>query len=151
MAANKKTILTIIVSALSGTLLGGIVVGFTIFYFMSQFYSDTLALSSSNQLNFNIWALENLRTDNKQKAIEQLEQEARINLITVSAFEIDLPENRKKNLLKSITNAKQYFEKYPIKYDSEDEKYLVEQAFEKAERNSDNKSLQPGAPQSGIP
>jgi len=151
MATNRKTILTIVVSALAGSLLGGIVVGFAIFYFMSQFFSDTIALSSSNQLNLNIWALEKLRTDNKAKAINQLEQEARANLTTVSAFQTDSSESRKEDLLNSIANAKQYFEKYPLKYVSEDEKYLFDQAFEKVERNSHNKSPKLGTPKNGAP
>jgi len=151
MAMNKKTVLTIIVSALAGSLLGGIVIGFAIFYFTVQFFSDSTALSSSNQLNFNIWALESLRSDNKAKAIEQLEQEARTNLVTVSAFENDASKKRKENLLNSIANAKVYFEKYPFEYVSEEEKYLVEQAFKKVESNSHNNSLKSGTPKSGAP
>lgn len=151
MAANKKTIITVLLSAFVGSVLGGVVVGFTVLYFIGQFFGDATSLASSNQLNFNIWALESLRAGNETKAIKQLENEARTNLVTVNAFESDASIERKEELLRAIANAKQYFEKYPFEYMDENEKIAIEQAFSKVESNSHNKSHKSGTPKSGAP
>ena len=151
MAASKKTIITILLSAFVGSVLGGIVVGLTVLYFIGQFFSDATSLASSNQLNFNIWALESLRAGNETKAIKQLENEARTNLVTVNTFESDASIERKEALLRSIANAKQYFEKYPFEYMNENEKYLIEEAFSKVESNSHNKALNSQPPAAGTP
>ena len=151
MATNKKTIFTILLSALAGSVLGGIVVGLTVLYFIGQFFSDATSLASSNQLNFNIWALESIRAGNESKAIMQLEDEARTNLVTVYSFESDASIERKEALHRSIANAKQYFEKYPFEYRNENEKYLIEEAFSKVESNSHNKTLNSQPPAAGTP
>ena len=134
MTDKKKNIVIIVFSALAGSLLGGVMVGFTVFYLMGQFFSYGSGLASSNQLNFNILALESIRSGDNEKAIKQLEQEARINLVTVGAFEEHANKEEQDAMHKSINNARQYFERHPFEYMDENEKMLVEQAYSKIEK-----------------
>ncbi len=75
--------------------------------------------------------------------------EARMNLITVGAFEEQVSSSTGDVIIKSIANAKTYFEKNPIKYVVESEKQLVEQAYRRIEeshnkqRNSDSGAIAP--------
>ena len=131
MELNKKAILTIVFSALIGSLLGGLFTGYAAAYFLGQFFSDGSALASSNQLNFNILALESIRSGNNEKAIEQLEMEAKINLVAVGAYDEYVSSSTSKAIERSISHAKKYFEKHPVKYINDDERILVEQALEK--------------------
>ncbi len=133
MANRNKTIVTAIFSSIAGAVIGGVVVWFATVYFLGAFFSDSSALASSNQLNFNIWALESIRNGDHTKAIEQLEREAKVNLITVGAYEEYISSKTNKRILKSISNAKQYFEKHPTDYINEDEQVLIEQAYQKGE------------------
>ena len=144
MIGNKKNLVTVVFSALAGALFGGLVVGFSSVYFLGNFYSDGSALASSNQLNFNIWALESIRNGNNAKSIEQLETEARINLVTVGAYEEHVSSATSDAILRSISNAKQYFDKHPFEYMDGNEKMLIEQAYSKVELSSHNKSLKNG-------
>ncbi len=139
MVSRKKSITTHIASAIAGSVIGGLVVGFGVAYFLSAFFSDGHALASSNQLNFNVRALQNIRNGDSAKAIEQLEMEAKVNLITAGAYENHLSTTTNKAQLNAIYNAKQYFEKYPVKYINNDEKLLIEQAYQKIDENSHNK------------
>ncbi|MGD8910110.1 MAG: hypothetical protein PVI92_12270 [Chromatiales bacterium] len=133
MEINKRTILTIASSALIGSLIGGLITGYAAAYFLGQFFSDGSALASSNQLNLNISALESIRSGNNENAIEQLEMEAKINLIAVGAYDEYVSSSTSTAIERSITNAKKYFEKHPVKYVNDDERILVEQALEKVE------------------
>ena len=128
-------------SALAGSLLGGILVGFTVIYFLTQFFSHASISSSSYQLSLNLSVLEEIRNGSKEKAIKKLEQEARRNLITVGAYNERIPDDTKKVIYRSIGDAKEYFERHPVEYLNEDEKLLFDHAFSKIGNSSSNKSL----------
>jgi len=141
MKNRNKSILTVILSALAGSLFGGIIVGFIVIKFSGQFFNDYSVLSSSNQLNTNIWALESIRNGDNAKALKLLEQEARNNLVSAGANNDILPNETNKALQTSINNAKKYFDKNPFKYINENEKILIEQAYSKIGNVSHNKAL----------
>ncbi len=138
---NKKTIITVIFSALAGSLLGGILVGFTVIYFLTQFFSNASLSSSSYHLGLNISVLENIRNGSTEKAIKQLEQDARRNLITVGNYDGQLKKKKKKSVFRSIGAAKEYFEHHPVDYLNEDEKILFDHAFSKIGESTNSKSL----------
>ena len=133
MNFNRKTVVTVTLSALAGSLLGGTIMFFTVTYFLGLFFADAVATSSAVRLDTSVRALESLRKGDSEKAIETLNFEVYSNLITIGGMEEEAHSSTKQTIHKSISRAKKYLKQYPIKPTSEDGNILLNEALGKVE------------------
>ncbi len=130
---DKKTKLTILFSALAGSFVGALIVFVVASSYFTQFFTDTTARSSAANLKMTIKALESLRVGDSRKAIETLEFEAKTGLVSFGALDVEEHPRAKKAILNSISDAKQYSNRYPLKPDNEQEQVLIDKALNKVE------------------